>query len=59
MEYLANKFKTYYIPEKHLSLDECSMSWRGHLSFKVYNSNKPDKYGVKLYMLAEAKTGCR
>nr|XP_045613881.1 piggyBac transposable element-derived protein 4-like [Procambarus clarkii] len=33
------------------------MSWRGRLSFKVYNPNKPDKYGIKLYMLAEASSG--
>ncbi|XP_069190955.1 piggyBac transposable element-derived protein 4-like [Procambarus clarkii] len=33
------------------------MAWRGRLSFKTYNSNKPDKYGMKLYMLAESKTG--
>ena len=57
MEYLTQKYKTYYIPDKHVSLDEGSMAWRGRLSFKVYNPNKPDKYGVKLYMVAEAKTG--
>ena len=57
MEYFANKFKTYYIPDKHLCLDEGSMPWRGRLCFKVNNPNKPDKSGVKLYMLAEAKTG--
>lgn len=33
------------------------MSWRGRLAFKVYNPNKPDKYGVNLYMLAESKSG--
>nr|XP_045600572.1 uncharacterized protein LOC123759506 [Procambarus clarkii] len=43
--------------QKNLSLDEGTMAWRGRLSFKTYNSNKPDKYGMKLYMLAESKTG--
>lgn len=33
------------------------MAWRGRLAFKTYNPNKPDKYGIKLYMLAESKTG--
>nr|XP_045604935.1 piggyBac transposable element-derived protein 4-like [Procambarus clarkii] len=55
--YLTNKFGSYYVPNQALSLDEGTMSWRGRLSFKVYNPNKPDKYGVKLYMLAEAGTG--
>ncbi|XP_069184253.1 piggyBac transposable element-derived protein 4-like [Procambarus clarkii] len=55
--YLTNKFGSYYVPNQALSLDEGTMSWRGRLSFKVYNPNKPDKYGVKLYMLAEVGTG--
>nr|XP_045590633.1 piggyBac transposable element-derived protein 4-like [Procambarus clarkii] len=55
--YLTNKFGSYYVPNQALSLDEGTMSWRGRLSFKVYNPNKPDKYGVRLYMLAEAGTG--
>ncbi|XP_045596450.2 piggyBac transposable element-derived protein 4-like [Procambarus clarkii] len=33
------------------------MPWRGRLAFKTYNPNKHDKYGIKLYMLAESKTG--
>ncbi|XP_069182172.1 piggyBac transposable element-derived protein 4-like [Procambarus clarkii] len=33
------------------------MAWRGRLSFKVYNPSKPDKYGVKFYMLAESTSG--
>ncbi|XP_069193684.1 piggyBac transposable element-derived protein 4-like [Procambarus clarkii] len=51
------KFESVYIPKKELSLDEGTMAWRGRLSFKVYNPNKPDKYGVKFYMLAEGKSG--
>lgn len=55
--YLVKRFQDVYIPEQHLSLDEGSMKWRGRLSFKVYNPSKPDKYAVKLYILAEARTG--
>ncbi|XP_069177116.1 piggyBac transposable element-derived protein 4-like [Procambarus clarkii] len=57
MQYLLNRFKRIYIPNKNLSLDEGTMPWRGRLSFKTYNPNKPDKYGIKLYMLAEATSG--
>ncbi|XP_069177607.1 piggyBac transposable element-derived protein 4-like [Procambarus clarkii] len=56
-QYLLNRFKRIYIPNKKLSLDEGTMPWRGRLSFKTYNPNKPDKYGIKLYMLAEATNG--
>ncbi|XP_069159468.1 piggyBac transposable element-derived protein 4-like [Procambarus clarkii] len=57
MDYFSEKFESVYIPKKELSLDEGTMAWRGRLSFKVYNPNKPDKYGVKFYMLAEGKSG--
>ncbi|XP_069159952.1 piggyBac transposable element-derived protein 4-like [Procambarus clarkii] len=57
MQYLLNRLKRIYIPNKKLSLDEGTMPWRGRLSFKTYNPNKPDKYGIRLYMLAEATSG--
>ncbi|XP_069176205.1 piggyBac transposable element-derived protein 4-like [Procambarus clarkii] len=57
MDYFSEKFASVYIPKKELSLDEGTMAWHGRLSFKVYNPNKPDKYGVKFYMLAEGTSG--
>nr|XP_045589346.1 piggyBac transposable element-derived protein 4-like [Procambarus clarkii] len=57
MDYLKQRFGEVYWPKKELCLDEGTLAWRGRLSFKVYNPNKPDKYGVKLYMLAESTSG--
>ena len=54
---LIEKFKTVYTPGEHLSLDEGMLKWRGRLLFKVYNPQKPEKYGMKAYMLCEAKSG--
>ena len=51
------KFKEVYTPDKHLSLDEGILAYKGKLSFKVYNKDKPNKYGIKLYILAESITG--
>ena len=56
-EYFIYKFKDTYTPEKNLSLDEGIMPFRGKLNFKTYNPNKPDKYGIKFYILSEAKSG--
>ncbi|XP_066990454.1 piggyBac transposable element-derived protein 4-like [Macrobrachium rosenbergii] len=33
------------------------MPYKGRLSIKTYNPQKPSKYGIKLYMLCEAKSG--
>lgn len=50
-------FLRVYTPEQHLSLDEGMVPWRGRLSFKQYIPNKPDKFGMKMYILCDAKTG--
>ena len=55
--YLLSRYKKVYVPKQELSLDEGQMPWRGRLGFKVYNPLKPDKYGVKFYILAEAESG--
>lgn len=56
-ELLSGKFTTNYQPPEHLSLDEGVLAWRGRLSFKTYNPNKPDKYGVKGYIVADGVSG--
>ena len=33
------------------------MAFKGRLNIKVYNPNKPKKYGVKLFFLTESDTG--
>ncbi|XP_066937335.1 piggyBac transposable element-derived protein 4-like [Macrobrachium rosenbergii] len=43
--------------ERNVSLDEGLMPYKGRLSIKTYNPQKPSKYGIKLYMLCEAKSG--
>ncbi|XP_061188017.1 piggyBac transposable element-derived protein 4-like [Saccostrea echinata] len=50
-------FGTVFRPHQHLSLDEGMVPWRGNLSFRVYNPDKPKKYGIKAYMLSDAVTG--
>lgn len=50
-------FAQVYTPEQHLALDEGMVPWKGRLSFKVYIPNKPDKFGMKLYILCESMSG--
>ncbi|KAF7687813.1 PiggyBac transposable element-derived protein 4 [Cucumispora dikerogammari] len=46
-----------FSPRRDLSIDEGICSWKKRLRFKTYNSQKPDKYEIKLYMLCDSKTG--
>jgi hypothetical protein len=54
--YLKRSQETY-TPEQNLALDEATMLWKGHVSYRVYNPNKPDKFGVKLYVVCESSSG--
>ena len=57
MNYILNKCRTLYVPRKDLSINEGMLKWKGHLSMRVYDPQKPIKYGVKFYFLCESKTG--
>lgn len=57
LEYLIEKFQTVYVPGEHIAIDESLVAFKGRLSFKQYNRNKSSKFGVKLYIVAESKTG--
>ena len=57
LDYLVHKFNTLFVPGKNISIDEGMLLWRGRLAFRVYNPLKPIKYGIKLYLLCDSKTG--
>ena len=45
-----------YSPGSHMTVDESILSFRGRCGFKVYMPAKPDKYGLKIFSLADAGT---
>ena len=53
----ADRCRTVYIPDQEIALDEATVPWKGNLSFKIYNPKKPVKFGIKIYMLCESKSG--
>ena len=57
LDLLLASFKEMYKPAKDISIDEGVMLWRGRLRFRVYNPNKPVRYGLKSYILSESTTG--
>lgn len=46
-----------YVPEQDLSFDEGLCPFKGRVHFRVYNPMKPNKFGVKLFQVCEAKSG--
>jgi len=45
-----------YTPGTGCTVDETLHGFRGMCSFKQYIPNKPSKYGIKVYVLADSKT---
>lgn len=56
-EYLKDKFRFYYSPDIEISIDEGMIPFHGRWGSKQYHKDKPVKWGVKTWMLCDAKTG--
>ena len=54
---IVDRFFSSYTPHQYISLDEGVIPWRGHLSFRVYSTDKPVKYGMRAYMLSNSTNG--
>ena len=54
---LNQKFKELYSPSPDLTLDEAMIPFRRRVRFKVYMKGKPNKYGVRLEVVADAANG--
>ena len=57
MEMIRRNFKSVYKPRRDVSLDEGCCPWKGRLRFKQFNPRKPNRFHIKLFQIAEAKSG--
>ena len=54
---LKVKFEKYYQPGCEISIDECMVPFQGRWGGKQYHKDKPVKWGVKVWMMCDAKSG--
>lgn len=47
----------FYKPSSFVAVDESTISFKGHVSFRVYNPNKPTKFGLKVFVLSDCSNG--
>ena len=52
-----NKIRQVYHPRKNISVDEGMIAFKGRLAFGQYMPAKPVKYGIKVWMAADASNG--
>jgi hypothetical protein len=57
LQKLTDKFQQTYCPEEAVTVDEGKCPFRGRVSIRVYMPQKPNKCGMKLFVLAESRTG--
>ena len=55
--HLQKNFQPMCYPEAKLSLDEETCPFKGRVVFRVYNTAKPNKWGMKLFQLCESNCG--
>ena len=53
---LEQKFAASYVPVKKIMVDEGLVKFNGRLSFKQHMPTKPDKFSIKVWLLADADT---
>ena len=54
---IVGNWHKLFNPGEQISVDKGMLKWRGRLLFRVYNKDKPTKYGIKSYFLADSNSG--
>ncbi|KAJ1159649.1 hypothetical protein NDU88_000154 [Pleurodeles waltl] len=57
LDHFVDRFSEDYVPGKEISVDESLVLFKGRLVFRQYIPSKRARYGIKLYMLSESRTG--
>lgn len=55
-DYLESRYRVLFEPEQQLSLDETLIRAFGRMKFKVRIITKAARYGIKVYVLTDART---
>ncbi|XP_065844140.1 piggyBac transposable element-derived protein 4-like [Oscarella lobularis] len=57
IKHCLEKFKSSFKLAKNITVDEAMIPYKGRWSIKQYMKDKPTKWGIKVYVLADALTG--
>ena len=56
---LVSRFEMVWQLGQHISIDKGMIAFRGRVHFRCYMPDKPDKYGMKSFMLCDSRNGFR
>ena len=57
LDLVSPKFEQEYVPNKQVTIDEAMIPFKGRLFFKQYMRDKPIKWGIKVFVLSDARNG--
>lgn len=57
IDYIDGKFQQHFTPDREISIDESVVKFKGKISFIMYNPKKPTKWGIRIYVLIDIRTG--
>ena len=57
MDLLLVRFQALYEVNGFVTVDESMVKFKGRLGFRQYLPMKPAKWGIKVWVMAESKTG--
>ena len=57
LDLLIPKFESEYHVHQECTIDEAMIPFKGRLAFKLYMKAKPTKWGIKVFVLADATNG--
>ena len=57
LTHFSANIQELYKPGRHISVDKGMIGFKGRLSFRQYMPAKPTKYGIKVWMAADASNG--
>lgn len=50
----SNNCTLHWTPHTHATVDEQILSFRGNCPIKIYDPSKPDRYGIKMYLICDS-----
>ena len=57
LDAVVKNFQACYTPSENLSIDESMVGFKGRLAFLQYMPKKPQKWGMKAWVLADSSSG--
>ena len=58
LDLILSQFKAHFQPGRDLSIDEAMTGFKRRIFFEQYMPAKPTKWGIKVWEMCEAATGC-